>query len=367
MGILQRMNSKLDTILTDVTIVRFPDAALEAAVRTAIGVPTGNIYQSYLLPVTSFNASGLGIVDLSGMEYWTSLTTLWLSVNSIVDLTPLAGLTSLTDLGLSDNSIVDLTPLAGLTSLTSLGLSANSIVSLTPLAGLTSLQYLWLAANSIVSPTPLAGLTNLQYLWLSANSIVDLTPLAGLTSLTDLGLSDNSIVDLTPLAGLTSLTYLDLGANSIVSLTPLAGLTSLITLGLSVNSIVSISALVGVMASGAIFIVANPLSVAAYHTDIPAIQATGVGVSFDAEPTPAAIAILPTGGTTAGGTAVDITGTGFLYGATATIGGNPCTSVVFVSSTELTALTPAGIAGAQDVVVTNDVQFGTAVGAFTYS
>ena len=260
-------------------IVSFPDPALEAAVRAAIGVPSGNIHQSDLIPITSFSATGLGIVDLTGMEYWTSLTGLALGYNSIVDISPLAGLTALTSLDLDNNSIVDISPLAGLTALTLLDLSGNSIV------------------------------------------------------------------DISPLAGLTALNWLNLGGNSIVDISPL----------------------VGVMASGNQIINGNPLNVHAYHTDIPAILAIGVAVMFDVEPTPAAIAINPMGGTTAGGTPVDITGTGFLHGATATIDGNPCTTVIFVSDTELTAVTPAGAAGAKDVVVTNDVNFGTAAAAFTYS
>jgi endoglucanase len=50
-----------------------------------------------------------------------------------------------------------------------------------------------------------------------------------------------------------------------------------------------------------------------------------------------------------------------------TIAGAPCTSVVRVSSTTLTALTPAGTAGAATVEVTNpDQQFGALAAGFTY-
>ncbi len=77
--------------------------------------------------------------------------------------------------------------------------------------------------------------------------------------------------------------------------------------------------------------------------------------------------IVPNKGPLAGGTAVEINGTGFVDGATVTIGGNSCTSVIFVSSTQLTAITPAGAAGAKDVVVTNpDTQYDTLANGFTY-
>ena len=50
-----------------------------------------------------------------------------------------------------------------------------------------------------------------------------------------------------------------------------------------------------------------------------------------------------------------------------TIGGAPATSVVRTSATQITAVTPAGTAGAQDVVITNnDGQTVTGTGAYTY-
>jgi formylglycine-generating enzyme required for sulfatase activity len=49
-----------------------------------------------------------------------------------------------------------------------------------------------------------------------------------------------------------------------------------------------------------------------------------------------------------------------------TIGGVPCTNVANVSSTQVTAVTPAGSLGAADVVVTGAKGSATAVGGFTY-
>ena len=48
-----------------------------------------------------------------------------------------------------------------------------------------------------------------------------------------------------------------------------------------------------------------------------------------------------------------ITGTNFAAGATVTFGGTAATNVVVVSSTSITATTPAGSAGAVTVTVTN--------------
>ena len=63
----------------------------------------------------------------------------------------------------------------------------------------------------------------------------------------------------------------------------------------------------------------------------------------------------PNSGSTAGGTAVTITGTNFAAGATVTFGGTAATNVVVVNGTTITATTPAGSAGAVTVTVTDRV------------
>jgi uncharacterized protein YjiK/methionine-rich copper-binding protein CopC len=82
---------------------------------------------------------------------------------------------------------------------------------------------------------------------------------------------------------------------------------------------------------------------------------------------PAVTSVSPTSGTTAGGTSVTIAGTGFAAGATVTFGGTAATGVTVVSATQITATTPAGAAGAVNVVVTNaDGQSATLTGGYTY-
>ena len=84
-------------------------------------------------------------------------------------------------------------------------------------------------------------------------------------------------------------------------------------------------------------------------------------------PAPTVTAIDPVSGQIAGGTAVTISGTNFVNGATVTLGGSAATEIVVTNSTTITAVTPAHAAGAVDVVVTNpDTQYGTLAGGFTY-
>ena len=85
-------------------------------------------------------------------------------------------------------------------------------------------------------------------------------------------------------------------------------------------------------------------------------------------PAPTVTGINPASGVSAGGTAVTITGTGFVAGASVTIGGNTAIDVVVVNSTTITATTPAHAAATVGIVVTNpDAQSGSLANAFTYT
>lgn len=74
----------------------------------------------------------------------------------------------------------------------------------------------------------------------------------------------------------------------------------------------------------------------------------------------------PNSGPAAGGTAVTITGD-HLAGATGvTIGGAAATAFDVVNDETITAVTPAGTAGARDVVVADDSGSSTLAGGYTY-
>ena len=87
-------------------------------------------------------------------------------------------------------------------------------------------------------------------------------------------------------------------------------------------------------------------------------------------PAPTFTSITPATGPAAGGTPVTIVGTNFVSGGSSgvTIGGVAATNVVVVDSAHITATIPAGTAGTQNVVITNnDGQTVTATGAYTYT
>jgi hypothetical protein len=77
--------------------------------------------------------------------------------------------------------------------------------------------------------------------------------------------------------------------------------------------------------------------------------------------------ITPSNGPVFGNTPITVNGTGFLAGATVTLGGTAATNVVVVNSTKITAKTAAHAGGAVNVVVTNtNTSSGTLVNGFTY-
>jgi hypothetical protein len=82
---------------------------------------------------------------------------------------------------------------------------------------------------------------------------------------------------------------------------------------------------------------------------------------------PTVTSVSPNSGPAAGGTPVTISGTNFASGATVTFGGALATNVVVVSSSQITATTPAGSGGAVTVTVTVSGQSGSLTNGFTYT
>jgi hypothetical protein len=101
-----------------------------------------------------------------------------------------------------------------------------------------------------------------------------------------------------------------------------------------------------------------------YEVVVTDIDGTSTGgPSYTYAPPPTVTSISPTSGSMAGGTEVTIEGTGFVAGATVTIG-SEATSVVVVSATEIKATTAATPIGPYEVVVTD--AYGTSPKGPTY-
>src|SRR5882724_5372834 len=171
-----------------------------------------------------------------------------------------------------------------------------------------------------------------------------------------------SVASITPNTGTTSggTAVTIMGTGFLSGATLKVGGTS--AMGITVVNSTSITATTPAHAAGAVSVVVT-------NTDAKSGTLTN-GYTYPAPPAPAptVATITPTSGTTNGGTAVTITGTGFLAGATVKMGGTSATVLAVVNSTLITATAPAHIAGAVDVVVTNtDTKTGTLTSGYTYT
>ena len=162
-----------------------PDAALRAAVREALGLPTiVHLTKEHLLPLDALRVIDKGISDITGLEFATNLKVLYLSKNPITDLRPLANLTALKRLYLWDLSpntpTLDLRPLETLVNLEEISLENSKVSDISPLAALKQLSELHLTNNQIKDISPLVGLTELRVLWIQGNPVTDFSPLSEL-------------------------------------------------------------------------------------------------------------------------------------------------------------------------------------------
>jgi putative cell wall-binding protein len=95
-------------------------------------------------------------------------------------------------------------------------------------------------------------------------------------------------------------------------------------------------------------------------------QTLGGTVSFKTA-APVVTSLSTTGGTTSGGTAVTVNGTGFTGASSVMFGGTPATNVVVNSDTQITITTPAEAAGTVHVTVTTPFGTSATSGADQYS
>ncbi|MDH5581523.1 MAG: IPT/TIG domain-containing protein, partial [Bdellovibrionales bacterium] len=99
----------------------------------------------------------------------------------------------------------------------------------------------------------------------------------------------------------------------------------------------------------------------------PDEQTASLFSSFTYKGPPVISSITPSAGAIAGGTPVQISGSEFVNGITATIGGLNCDNVTFVNEGLINCTTTGTSTGLKDVVVQNpDTQTATLVGGFTY-
>jgi hypothetical protein len=97
------------------------------------------------------------------------------------------------------------------------------------------------------------------------------------------------------------------------------------------------------------------------------LQSGSLLSAYTYQAAPTVTSVSPNTGPLAGGSAITVTGTGFLAGATAAINGTSCTSLTVDNPTSITCTTQAKAAGLYTLTVTNsDLQIGSLSSAYTY-
>ncbi len=162
--------------------------------------------------VTSLNIEEKNLTDISGIEYFTKLTSLSCGNNQLTAL-PVEKLTQLTSLDCSDNQLTAL-PVENLTNLKLLYCSNNQLTAL-PVEELTQLTNLR-CNNNLLTALPVGTLSQLAVLYCSSNQLTEL-PVGNLTQLTVLDCFNNQLTTL-PVGNLTLLEQLNCGTNLLTEL-----------------------------------------------------------------------------------------------------------------------------------------------------
>ncbi|MCU6772221.1 Internalin-J precursor [uncultured Bacteroides sp.] len=152
--------------------------------------------------VTSLNIEGKNLTDISGIEYFTNLTSLNCGKNQLTAL-PVENLTNLTLLYCSYNQLTEL-PVEKLTNLTELSCFDNQLTAL-PVKNLTQLTSLPCNNNQLTA-LPVENLTQLKNLYCNNNQLTSL-PVGKLNNLNVLNCHDNRLteLDITSVTSLNSL------------------------------------------------------------------------------------------------------------------------------------------------------------------
>lgn len=218
-------------LFTDVSaqIINFPDANFKAKLLSAS--PTnyvasnifgsyfkidannnGEIEQSEALQVQYLDIKYGEISNISGIEYFTNLTTLYCNENDITSI-DLSALINLISVNCSFNPLTSLN-ISGLTYLNHLDSNTTDLTSIN-LSGHPQLETLNLIGNEITSLN-LTGLTSLKYFYCNFNLLTSLD-VTGLNSLEVLSCGDNLLTQLN-VSGMSNLRELKCGNNQLTSL-----------------------------------------------------------------------------------------------------------------------------------------------------
>jgi len=197
--------------------VIIPDANFKAALVNNASINTNMDTEIQLTEANAYSGTiylgGLGIADLTGIESFSAITTLYCQDNLLTSLN-LTGAQALTYLNCQNNHLTNL-DLTGATSLTELYCQHNLLTSLN-LTSASALSNLYCQNNQLTSLDVSSCASTLFNLYCQNNQLTSLD-LTGLTGISTLNCEGNLLTTLT-LAGASSLTALDCGYNQLTNI-----------------------------------------------------------------------------------------------------------------------------------------------------
>ena len=256
--------------------ITFADVNFEQLIRDTIEKPEGDITQTDMEMLTELIGNGLGIIDLTGIEYCINLVYLDLSDNQIVDISQLVD-----NNGFDADDFIDLqgnplnntakdtyipqlqargvyvyydesdvvvvitdvnfeTLIRGILQKPSGDITNNDLASMTKIDGRNSgvnditgieycknLTYLDLYNCGMTDISAIKGLRKLKDLYLYRNNVSSIEYITGMSQLRNVSIGHNNISDISTLTTLPKLVYLSIGDNPIADLSIIGNLTNL--------------------------------------------------------------------------------------------------------------------------------------------
>lgn len=248
--------------------VTFADPAVEAAIRTILGVEDGAVLYSnelwgikeFTVPAEAQNLSDLKHLiyvenlsmdtmpagQLSSLSTLSHLRTLSIKNTTVSDdeISIIGTLSNLESLTLSGCGLTNIAGLESCKNLTFLDLSDNTIRNISALQAMPALKEVYLQHNVVTDLSALSGAAALTTLDISYNAISNLSPLYRIRGLSWLNASNNTIADLSGIDQLTDLKYFSVNYNRITDIAPLSACVYLTQLYVSNNALTDLASLV---------------------------------------------------------------------------------------------------------------------------
>lgn len=177
---------------------------------------------------TPFKCVNKNLTNLSGIEYFTSITTLEVQKNPGLQSIPnIDGLTNITILGLDSNDLTILPNLSTLVNLKILSFHHNRIQSVPSIANLTQLEIFFVYSNNLTALPDLTNQTNLLNIICNDNPLNSLPSLSSLVKLSVLVCQRTNISSIPDLTNCVLLEYFVCTNNNVTTVPNLSACTIL--------------------------------------------------------------------------------------------------------------------------------------------